>query len=976
MTNTKSWTRALLSAASLLALAACATMPAPTAETTLAPAGAPVVAPAPAAPLPTPQQTGETAWGTPIYDVLPDPAVRYGTLPNGIKYAVLKNATPKDSASVRLGFDFGSAAEGEEERGLAHFIEHMAFNGSTNVPEGDMVKILERKGLSFGADTNASTGFDQTVYKLDLPQTSDDLIDTALMLMRETAGNLTIAPDAVDRERGVLLSERRTRDGFQLRRIEDYYKFVAPDTPYPNRLPIGTDAVLKDASADTIRSLYHRYYRPENATLVMVGDFDPAAVEAKIKARFADWQGVGPAGVPQPDGRIDLARPTSVDIFVDPAVPNLVTFDSFEPYRKTPDTQAEGRRALLEQLGNAIVSRRLEKIANAPGSAIIAGQASSGDFYETAKTAQLLVVANDGQWRDAVTVGETELRRALEYGFTQGELAEQLSNFELAVRTQAEQADTRRSPALAEQILATEDDDDIFSTPAFQFAFFERVKPTLTADAVDAAFRARWKGSAPLVHVSTKTPIEGGEAAVASVLQTASTQAVAAPVAGAAATFAYNDFGTPGQVVSDTTIPDLGIRTVRFANNVRLNIKRTDFEQGKVRYAVRVGSGELQLPADKPGLSFLMNQTFANAGLGRQSYDELTQALAGRTVSAGLTASDDSFGAAGTTTPADLALQMKVTAAYVTDPGYRPEAQSRWAGLVPLISAQLDATPQAVAARDVGRLLASGDERFGIPRQADLQARSVDELKGALTPILADAPIEIAIVGDVDEAAAIAAVAQSFGALPTRQADFGAFDDRRAVRFPADREPVTLTHSGQADQALALAYWPTDDDADPVEEARVTMLARVMGLMLLEEIREKLGATYSPNASASLSRVYRHYGTFGTSVIVEPGRADEVFAAVDRIAGELRAGEVDADLLDRARAPVLEGIAKSRRENGWWLGVAGRAQSEADRLDRVRQQEATVRGLTPADLQAMARKYLRDDRELQIRVVSDKLAGR
>ncbi len=951
-----------------LLMGACATQPKATAPALRSPAGV-----ARGAPM-VPQPTGRTAWGKTVYDVLPDPAVRYGTLPNGMKYAVLRNTTPKDSASVRLGFDFGSASESEEERGLAHFIEHMAFNGSTNVPEGDMVKILERKGLSFGADTNASTGFDQTVYQLDLPKTTDDLIDTALMLMRETAGNLTLDAAAIDRERGVLLSERRTRDGFQLRRVEDYYGFVAPDTPYPNRLPIGTDAVLKGASADTIRSLYHRYYRPENATLVMVGDFDPAAVEAKIKARFADWRGVGPAGAPQPDGRIDLARPAAVNIFVDPAVPNLVTFDSFEPYAKTPDTRAEERRQLLETLGNAVLSRRLEKIANAPGSPVIAGQASSGDFYKTARTAQLLVVANDGQWRDAVTIGETELRRALEHGFTDGELAEQLANVQLAIRTRAEQADTRRSPALAEAILATEDDEDIFATPAAQLALFEEVKPTLTVDAVNAAFRDRWKGSAPLVHVSTKTPIEGGEAAVASALRTSAGQAVAAPAAGAAATFAYDDFGAPGAVVADTTIADLGIRTVRFANNVRLNIKRTDFEQGKVRYGVRVGSGQLELPADKPGLAFLMNQTFANAGLGRQSFDELTQALAGRDVTPGLIAGDDGFRATGTTTPADLPLQMKVTAAYVSDPGFRPEAQSRWQGLVPLISSQLDATPQAVAARDVGRILASGDQRFGIPRADVLGARSVDELKSALVPALADAPIEIAIVGDVDPDAAIAAVAQSFGALPERKASFGDYADRRLVRFPGNRSPVTLTHSGQADQALAMAYWPTDDDTDAVEEARVDTLARVTGLMLLEEIREKLGATYSPTSSSSLSSVYKDYGVFGTSVIVEPGRADEVFAAVDRIAGELRSRPVDPDLLDRARAPILEQIAKNRRENGWWLGVADRAQSEAERLDRVRTLEATVRGVTPADLQAMARKYLRDDRELKIRVVSDKLA--
>jgi len=221
----------------------------------------------------------------------------------------------------------------------------------------------------------------------------------------------------------------------------------------------------------------------------------------------------------------------------------------------------------------------------------------------------------------------------------------------------------------------------------------------------------------------------------------------------------------------------------------------------------------------------------------------------------------------------------------------------------------------------------------------------------------------------------IAAVADSFGALPTRDADFGTFDTRRNVRFPTDRSPITLTHAGTPDQGLALAYWPLDDDADATEEVKVDLLADVMALMLLEEIREKLGATYSPGASAGMSSIYKDYGVFGTSVIVEPSRADEVFSAVDMIAKQLRDAPVDADLLDRARKPVLERIVKNRRENGYWLGLAGRAQSEVDRLDRARNVEARYKAVTPADLQAMARKYLRDDRELKIRIVHDSIAG-
>jgi len=629
------------------------------------------------------------------------------------------------------------------------------------------------------------------------------------------------------------------------------------------------------------------------------------------------------------------------------------------------------RRSLLEQLGNAILNRRFQKIANAPDSPILGASASTGDLFKAAHDTSISVTAKEGEWKQGLTVGETELNRALQYGFTQAELAEQLANFQLAFDTAANQADTRRSASLANGIVGTVDDQSLFTTPAANRELFNTLKPTFSVDAVNTAFRARWAGSPPLVHVSTKTPIAGGDAAVLAAYDAAKATKVEAPKAAIDTAFAYDDFGTPGAVVADATIPDLGIRTIRFANNVRLNLKKTDFEQGKLRYSIRIGSGQLQLPTDKPGLGLFVSSMFANAGLGKHSFDDLQQVLAGHNVSPGLVAGDDSFGSSGTTTMTDLPLQLKVTAAYLTDPGYRAEAQSRWASLVPTYEAQLDATPQSVAARDVGRILASGDQRFGIPDEQTLLSRNLGELKAALTPILASAPIEIGIVGDIDEAAVIAAVASSFGALPTRDADFGAFDAARNVSFPTSTAPVTLTHAGTPDQGLALAYWPTDDDSDAVQEAKVDMLSEVMGILLIDEIREKLGATYSPNASSDMSRIYKDYGTFGTSVIVAPSQTDEVFAAIDTIAKDLRDAPVSADMLARARTPVLERITKNRRENGWWLGVAGRAQSEAPRLDRYRTLETRVKAITPADLQAAARKYLVPGKELKIRIVPE-----
>ena len=901
--------------------------------------------------------------------------MRYGILPNGMKYAILKNETPQDAASVRLAFDFGSIAESEDELGLAHFIEHMAFNGSTNIPEGEMVKILEREGLAFGADTNASTGFDVTQYKLDLPRADDDLLDTALMIMRETASNLTIDPEAVNRERGVLLSEMRTRDSFQLRRIKDYFGFAGPDTPFAQRLPIGTAQVLQNASAAQLRSLYERYYRPQNATLVLVGDFDPAMVERKVRERFADWQAVGSAGAALDRGRVDLARPTQAGVFVDPAVPNIVTIDRFAPYAQRPTTRDEYARSLKLNIAGRMLNRRFQKIINQDGSPLIGASVDTSTFLRAADQASVTAVAKDGEWREAVRIAEQELRRALQYGFTEAELAEQMANIERDVVSAAEQAGTRRSNVLAEAIVATVAEEDLFVTPQTALDLFREIQPQLTTAEIAATFAQAFDGSAPLIHVSSKTPIDGGADTVLAAYRASSEVAVAPPAQEAVAAFAYDDFGTPGQIVSDTLIEDLGIRTIRFDNNVMLNLKPTDFEEGRLRYSIEVGGGNLALPAEAPGLALYMSQLFGVGGLGQHSTDELSAILAGRDVSGGLAVGADAFTAAGTTKMRDFAMQMAVSAAFLTDPGYRPEMQSQWNALVPLIDTQLDATPQAVAARELDRILHDGDPRFGIPSGEILMARNAAEMKAALAVPFADAPIEIAVVGEFDADAVIAAVARTFGALPERRSTPADYSAARQTRFPADRAPVTLYHAGKPDQALAVAAWPTRDDEDAREDAVLSMLAQAMQLEVLDEVRERLGASYSPNISSSTSSIYPDYGTLTASVVVAPDQAEAVYDAITRIAAQLRDAPVDADLLERARKPIMERIRQSLRENGFWMSVADNAQGKADRLDRVRTREQRYASVTAEEILAAARRYLDPAGMLRVTVLHESMAS-
>ena len=913
-------------------------------------------------------------WGVALTDVTPDPAILYGILPNGMRYAIRRNALPKDGAALRLRFEFGSIGEAENERGLAHFIEHMAFNGSTNVPEGEMIKILERQGLKFGPDTNAATGFDTTTYMLDLPRAVGPTLDTAMMLMREVAGEVKFDPKAIDRERGVILGERRARDTFQLHQAEDQIGFQLPGTLYPTRFPIGTETVLKTVTAATMRDLYRRYYRPEYATLVFVGDADPAVIEQKIRATFGSWKGVGKAGTPLPRGTVDLKRPAQFDTFVNPASATVVTTVAYRPWDNPADTLANWRDGLIRSLAVAAFNRRIERLANAPGSVLLGGGMADGETRDAALGTSLAIAAKDGAWKDALLASEQELRRALDHGFTAAELDLQRADVIGRLKASVQQANARTSQSLASAILQIVGEPDFITTPAYGLAWYERVAPTVTPTEVDAAFRALWSQSAPLIHVSGKQPV--ATEALAAAYADSRKIAVAAPKAQAAVAFAYDNFGPAGRVVEDKRIADLGIRTIRFANNVRLNIKRTDFEAGRVGYTMRMAGGGLALPRDRPGLGMLISALSPIAATAKHSFDDIRTISAGRVLTPGISVSGDAIVAGGSTTVGDLALQMKLTAAYLTDPGYRAEAGSQWLNLIPVLDKQFQSDPSSVAGARLPSVLASGDTRFGIAPTDELLKRNLGEARTALTPLIASAPIEIGIVGDIDEAAAIAAVSSSFGALPTRAATAPNYAESRKAAFRTDRSPILLTHAGGVDQAMVGAAWPTTDDRDFRTAIGMGLLKDVANLLLTDKIREELGASYGVSVGSTMSDIYPGFGYVMVSSIVAPDKADEVDAAIAAVAKTLRTTPVNADLLARARSPMIEAATKSLRQNAYWLGYVDEAQSKADRLNRARTRDAIIRSITAADLQKLANLYLRDDRLQRVRIVSDKIAAK
>jgi len=919
----------------------------------------------PTAPSPRPD------WPFAASDVTPDPAYHFARLANGVRTILCPNATPAGMVMVRMVVQTGSLDENDDQRGLAHFVEHMAFEGSTHVRPGEMVKLLQRDGLTFGADTNAATTFERTTYQLDLPRADPALLDTALMLMRETAGELTFAPAAVDRERGVVLSEMREGRGAALADWQDMAQFLYPQATYTHRLPIGTQQSVTTANAAALAAFWRAHYRPDRTTLVIVGDVPLATMQSAVAAHFADWH-VDPDPVPprMDPGKVEPARRDWVDIHIDPSLSERVTVSRHGPWRDEPDTIANRRRALLRMIGTRIIDRRFESVARRADPPFRSAGFGTSQVFHIGRTTNLVVDTQDGKWRRGLVTATAMLRQALAKGFTRAELDEQLADLRAGFENAAAEADTRSDATLLQAALALVNDDKVPTTPADALARYTAFAPTITPARVLAALRDEAVPlNEPLIRFKGRRAPQGGAEGLRAAW-IAGTVTAAAPFTPVSGKFAYGDFGTPGTIVADTREAQLGIREIRFANGVRLNLRHTDLDRDRIRISLALAGGEPVATRTNP-LAVAMVPWLALGGLGKYSADDLQTLLAGHSVEGSLHPAGDAFVADATTTRRDLGLECAFLAAQISDPGYRPEADTMFHEAIASALIRRAATPATALGNALGGVLSDGDPRFTLADPTAYRAVNFNRLRRDIGGLLAHGAIEIGMVGDLDETATIAAVARTFGALPARQADFGVNPTALQRHFTDRRGPMVVWHKGSPDQAIVRFEWPTTDDRDERRTLTLDLLEDVVTIAVQDTLREAMGKTYSPGAKSAQSDLWPGWGTFAVQAAVAPGDIAPTRAAIRDTIARLIAAPADPDLIARARAPLAQRLDNWLKGNGGWLWLVARAQTRPQRIARHLAAGAMLQTITADDLRMAAARYLPPDRALELLVLPD-----
>ena len=913
--------------------------------------------------------TESTKWPHVGSDLKPDPTIGWKALPNGLRLVVMPNAEPPGRVSLRLYVETGSLMESDDQRGLAHFLEHMAFNGTKNFPAGEMVEYFQRLGMGFGADTNAHTSFRETVYKLELPPGADKkapdekTLHDGFQLLRDMADAMLLDPAEIDKERGIILSEKTARDTVGFRIFQEGFKFQLPDHLISKRMPIGTEEIISQAPPDRFKDFYRKYYTPDRMVLVAVGAVDPKATLDRMAEVFGTLE--KRPSTPDPDfGQVTRDRGVATKAHLEKEAGDAtISFSVMLPYQPRIDTKATRLEELRRELASLMIQRRFEILAKEKDSPLLQAEVGIQPFLQLIDAASIDITAPPTRWNDAVALGARELKRALKFGFAKSELAEAAAAFLKDAQDQANGASTRKSKELADGIVKALGEGRVFTDPVAELPRIKETLAKITPEECHQAFMAAFSTRERLTifAAGNMVPPTNGETLEAA-LQRGMTAEITAPEEKAALSFGYTEFGPAGQVTGTKNVDDLGITQLVFGNNVRVNLKPTTFKKDEVLVQASFGKGKLALPQDKPGLELYVEGTFDMAALGKHSVDDLQRILSGKTVSSEFQVGEDAFTLVGKSTREDLATQLQLLTAFLADPGWREEADRVFRPQVDALYEAVEHMLEHQGRAKIEPYLRGNDYRFAFPKKEEVLARTMDDAKAWLGPILKSAPLEIGIVGDFDAAEATKLMAATFGALPPRD----------AVVVPAPQTDVKLAFppvgpkrfdfQSQIAKGLVASYFPTVDRSDIRRTRRVQVLAEVFGDRLRDKIREKLGESYSPRAMAQSSEVFPGYGYMMAQCIVTPGQADKVAAAVREIADEVNANGVTQDQLDRALKPLLNAIEEQRRNNIYWLTtVVSTSQSQPRRLDWARSMIDDFKSVTTADLNALAKEYVKKD---------------
>ena len=886
-----------------------------------------------------------------------DPAVRLGRLPNGLRFYIRKNARPEKRAELRLVVNAGSIVEDDDQRGLAHYVEHMLFNGTRRFKKNDIVSYLESIGVRFGADLNASTGFDETIYILPVPTDKPGLLDRSFDILEDWASAALFDSLEVVAERGVVLEEWRGALGAESRIRDKQFPVIFKGSRYADRLPIGLPEIIQTATPAPLKRFYRDWYRPDLMAVVVVGDVDPVRMERTIRQRFGRL--VRPsrprarAGFPVPPNDTPL-----VTIATDPEEQVTSVGVLYKHSPRTMRTVEDYRRSLVAELYNDMFNRRLGELSRKPDAPFSVASSGYGGFVRGTDAYQLVAVAKEGGTVQALEATLTEARRVRDHGFLPAELqrakAELLRSYESAFTEREKTESGAYVGEYVQHFLEGEPSPGI----AWEYGEVQRLLPNVTLSDVNTL------GKTWITDRNRVVTLSAPEKAGVTVPSEAQLLAVFPRVEGAtvaAWTETVSDaplvavVPPPGRVVQESTLPDIGVTDWRLSNGIRVLLKPTDFKADEVLMRGFSPGGTSLLPdADVPSAA-LATTVVERGGVGDFDAIALGKKLAGIQARAAAFIDDASEGVAGGASPKDLATMFQLAYAKLTSPRRDSLSFVAFKNQVRPFLANRASNPDAVFGDTIALTMSRYHPRATPANAEFLDKVSYDRALAIYQDRFADfSDYTFVLVGAFSLDAVRPLIEQWLGALPSS-------NRREAPRDVGVRPPDGIldkrVRKGVEPKARTVVMYYGDATFSPFERHAIRSVSEYVEMKLLERLREALGGTYSVSVGGSLQRlpVPRFSVTiqFGSS----PERADSLYGAVGSVIDSVKAGHItDADVA-KIREQQLRAHEVSLKENGYWLtNLAARTENGEDPRGLLGY-PGFIRELTKEKLQAAAQKY-------------------
>ena len=899
---------------------------------------------------------------------------RTGSLPSGLRYYLLENSRPEGRAYLTLAVNAGSVLETEEERGLAHFVEHMAFNGTVNFAKSELINYLRSLGMRFGPEVNAYTGFDETVYGIEVPVEAGPgglktIPEKALAIINDWTGSIVFDPKDIDNERLVILEEYRTRLGARERISREMYPVLFRGSPYADRLPIGLPEVIENAPAERLMGFYRKWYRPENMAIIIVGDFDVDYLEKSLAGHFPDhWGTAGKAAFNRP--RYNLSEPEKGSIISLVLTDSELTRSRVDLYWKRKsqirrDDIAFYREGLIDYLIGTMINLRFdEETAKSESPYIYAGAGEANYGYSSRYyilTAQPKT-ASIGESLNRLLIEKESLSR---FGFTDDEVEGAksflLSYLEQLVSEKDSQPSESYVHSFTQHFLKGETVPDL----EWELEAVKVLLPGIALKEINQTVRNYFIDDDLTVIISAPEPSAGQADSemerlpdrdeIKSMVAETRKAVIAPPASRQAQGELLASSPEPGVIVSETSDRETGALRLILGNGAELILKETNNKNSEISFYAQARGGTLSVPEENAVSASLASEMLNASGLGAFSRPELTKILLDKQVSMSFWTQNFLRGFQGSAAVKDIKVLFEMLHLSFTQPRLDPDAVNVLLDQLRSNMAFQENDPNTVFRREITKTI-YGNPRYHPLEPADLEKADMDDAMAFIRRCLNPADYTFVFTGNLDlplfRSLAKTYLASVPGGTAINSSTFNQWADVDPRRPPDTEKEI---HKGKEERSTVYMAWYTPMQYTEENGAIVSVLNEYLDIQLTEEIRENLGGVYSISSWASISPIPNGELSGGAFFYCDPKRAQELGSAVKEEFLKIAGGAVDLDIFGKSIEALIKGQEASVQSNLYIAqSYANSAVIYHSPLSRLDKRPALYRSVKPADIRKAA----------------------